>query len=490
VYYILAIHSIFFSSDIGASSHGVITRRPLSHYHSLYEDPDDWTPLVPAIRATPVYPRGGGLFFRDDQPHDIIPLQLQGVASIAPLTHLMGKEIIDGETYRWTTAPFITPLECHGYQLEWTRYVLMRERTVLEHAGIYDLVYLSMFRYHIDTPWLRAFYERWNYSTNTLFIDDRELSLTLLEVQQLTGLLIFGWFYDEFIVSPADLRDPSRFPPSPQRTYETYHHLRRGHPRVPFRHWIAYFTDRVHTRPEGLASTRDPFGTGRLKIHHEGPVPSQDTLCSHDMHRETYLTAVISWWICYFLLPSSPAYTIRPSVFVMASQIARGDRISLAVSVLANIYRCLRGLTSSRSPSQCQELIPWHLISGWLHMHWSGSYDPSMAIALRDRLPLLSDLAGVQPTSLTPEAARYRFSGAGITCISPEIGRQLVGYPGLSTRLLLIVGSHFSTLLASELGPLTWSILLASVRAFFLLDWAVICLLSLICRIDARIISV
>jgi hypothetical protein len=42
-------------------------------------------------------------------------------------------------------------------------------------------------------------------------------------------------------------------------------------------------------------------------------------------------------------------------------------------------------------------------------MHWSGSYDLDMTIALRDRLPLLSDLAGVQPASLTPEAARYRF---------------------------------------------------------------------------------
>jgi hypothetical protein len=32
-----------------------------------------------------------------------------------------------------------------------------------------------------------------------------------------------------------------------------------------------------------------------------------------------------------------------------------------------------------------------------------------MAVALLDRLPLLSDLAGVQPASLTPKAARYRF---------------------------------------------------------------------------------
>jgi hypothetical protein len=104
-------HDVFSSSGIVVSSHDVIPRRPLSHYHSLYEDPGDWTPLVSAIRATPVYPRGDGLFFRDDQPHDIIPLQPLGVASTAPLTHLLGKEINDGEAYRWTTAPFITPLE-------------------------------------------------------------------------------------------------------------------------------------------------------------------------------------------------------------------------------------------------------------------------------------------------------------------------------------------------------------------------------------------
>jgi hypothetical protein len=56
-------------------------------------------------------------------------------------------------------------------------------------------------------------------------------------------LPIFSHFYDEFMVSSADLRDPSRFSPSLQRTYGIYYYLRRGHPGVPFRHWIAYFTD-------------------------------------------------------------------------------------------------------------------------------------------------------------------------------------------------------------------------------------------------------
>jgi Plant mobile domain len=166
------------------------------------------------------------------------------------------------------------------------------------------------------------------------------------------------WFYDEFIVSPANLRDSFRFSSSLQRVYDLYYHLRGGHSGVPFRHLIVFFTDRVHTRPDGLASIRDPFGTSQLDIHQDVLIPSQDTLCSHDIGRETYLTAFISWWICYFLLPSSLAYTIRPSVFVVASLIARRDQISLAVPVLANIYRGLCGLVSSRSPSRCRELIP------------------------------------------------------------------------------------------------------------------------------------
>jgi hypothetical protein len=45
---------------------------------------------------------------------------------------------------------------------------------MLERVGIYVLVFLSIFHCHIDTPWLRDFCERWNYSTNTLFIDDQD----------------------------------------------------------------------------------------------------------------------------------------------------------------------------------------------------------------------------------------------------------------------------------------------------------------------------
>jgi hypothetical protein len=93
--------------------------------------------------------------------------------------------------------------------LDWNRYILARERDILCSLGVYSYFFLSMFRYHIDTPWLCAFCERWNYSTNTLFIDHRELTPTLWEIRQLTGLPVFGHYYDEFLLPEDDLRDSS-----------------------------------------------------------------------------------------------------------------------------------------------------------------------------------------------------------------------------------------------------------------------------------------
>jgi Plant mobile domain len=365
--------------------------------------------MVRVIRATPIYLQTGGLIFRDDQLHDITPLLPRGFASTAPPIHLLGREMIDSEATSWESIPFAPPLVHHDFQLEWTRYILIRERELLDRAGVYSSVFLSMFSYHVDTSWLWAFCERWNYSTNTLFIEDRELTPTLWEIHQLVGLSIFGHFYDEYMISRDELRDSTVLPASLRRVYEVYYEVRGRHPSVPFSYWISYFVDRVHPPFRGLASPRDPFGTGQIGLYYTGDIPSQDSICSRAIDRETYLTAFISWWICHFLLPSSSARTIRPTVFVMASLIARGERVSLVVPVLTNIYRSLRGLASSRRPSHCRELVPWHLISGWLHMHWSGIYNPILDLRLRQELPLLAELAGVQPAAITAVDARFRF---------------------------------------------------------------------------------
>jgi hypothetical protein len=55
----------FLTSPLGAliSLHDLIPRRPRDQYHSMYEDPDDWTLLVRVIRGTPVRMRTGVRFF-------------------------------------------------------------------------------------------------------------------------------------------------------------------------------------------------------------------------------------------------------------------------------------------------------------------------------------------------------------------------------------------------------------------------------------------
>jgi hypothetical protein len=175
-----------------------------------------------------VYLRAGGLIFYDEQPHDIMLLLSRDLSAAAPLTHLLGKEMIDREASLWVGIDFSLPLRYHGHQLDWTRYTLARERDILCSSGVYSCIFLSMFQYHIDMPWLCAFCERWNYSTNTFFIDDRELTPTLWEIRQLTGLPVF-------LLSECDLRDPSLHPASLQEIYRIYDQLRGQHLSVPFR---------------------------------------------------------------------------------------------------------------------------------------------------------------------------------------------------------------------------------------------------------------
>lgn len=57
---------------------------------------------------------------------------------------------------------------CPG-QVDWIRYVLRRHRVLLQKIGIYEPVFLSLFRYRWDFTVLRAFAERWSYTSNTLW---------------------------------------------------------------------------------------------------------------------------------------------------------------------------------------------------------------------------------------------------------------------------------------------------------------------------------
>jgi len=364
------------------------------------------------VRTAICRPTSSRLIFQDSHRHDATILWPRDTSALTPPLHLLGDEMVSGRVSTWDSSLLRIPLRRHRRQVEWTRYILKRERDILRSAGIYDLIYLSLFDYSVDTSLLHAFSERWSYTTNTLLLDDREMTLTLWELRQLTGLPITGQYcYDEFEISGDDLADPIKFPDSLRSIYEIYDTLRGHHSHVPFRYWIAHFTSGCPSPAfQGPVPVEDPLGIGSPLVHYRGDFPPQRSICFPSFDRETYLTAFLSWWICYFLLPTAPIYTIRPSAFVMASRMARGQRVSLVVPVLANIYRGLRGLVSSRDPSSCRELIPYHFIAGWIHMHFLGLYRPAaLPESMRLTLPLLAEIAGTTATIHHPEGARFRF---------------------------------------------------------------------------------
>ncbi|GAA0162897.1 hypothetical protein LIER_18892 [Lithospermum erythrorhizon] len=81
---------------------------------------------------------------------------------------------------------------------------------------------------------------------------------------------------------------------------------------------------------------------------------------------ETYCSAFLSCWLCLLALPLEPHGYIRASVSKMASCIATGTVMSLAIPVLANIYKGLSIVASSTSPSTSSCCFPSRYLFYWM----------------------------------------------------------------------------------------------------------------------------
>ena len=79
------------------------------------------------------------------------------------------------------------------------------------------------------------------------------------------------------------------------------------------------------------------------------------------MRDETNLAAFLTCWLCKFVLPLKNGDIIRPSVFKVASMIAYGEEFSLAILVLASIYKGLNDIVSSSEPGKCYPTFPTHM---------------------------------------------------------------------------------------------------------------------------------
>ncbi|KAJ4820239.1 hypothetical protein LUZ62_032805 [Rhynchospora pubera] len=355
----------------------------------------------PAIRTRPL--DGYGV-----QKHTVRVLTPVTSEMSHPPVRLPGIAMLNGSTHPWHPVTFLIegiPGRKPG-QTEWTQFCLKRYGGILKRARIFHPIVLSLFSFPRSAHLFRAFISNWNFVTNTLFVEDRMMTILLEQLEQLSGIPILGRPYEEYSPVDSDLfgvnLDGSwRHFSSVRNLYEVYERLfrlrqkKRSKKGVSFETWIEYFTDGVTPSSE-RASLLDPLGIGKDTIAFSGTPPPLSDLTSLPLDDETILAAFLSFWLCYFVFPRRPIGMIRPEVFVMAGFMARGEVMALGGPVLANLFRSLRLVASSPDPSFVPAVVPFHFLFGWIRAYWPSTFlPPAMPESLRDAMPFMADIADV-----------------------------------------------------------------------------------------------
>ncbi|KAH7850255.1 hypothetical protein Vadar_029883 [Vaccinium darrowii] len=263
---------------------------------------------------------------------------------------------------------------------EWLEDVLGRFSEVLSSARIYGAVYASLFTYSRDENLIRSFCELWCPSTNTLHTPEGKLSISLWDLTYIGGLPVYGRFYDEVILPAQDLTghgesNKSFLPPSCKYLFSAYRklvHASETH-QVTAHAWVSFwfrqksrYTD--HSPNDQRERANKPTGQINKPLrrtrNEEGVF--DDLAIKTSVQEEAYLAALLSCWLSVLVLPNEEVNQIRPTVFKVASMMARGCTFSLAVPILASIYRSLKQISSSPTPNQCNAVLPMHYICCWL----------------------------------------------------------------------------------------------------------------------------
>ncbi|KAK4390241.1 hypothetical protein Sango_2087400 [Sesamum angolense] len=245
---------------------------------------------------------------------------------------------------------------------EWTEDVLSRCGDRLRHLKIYDDVYISLFTYDHNSDIVKAFCEACCPLTNTLLTSAGELSISLWDLHELVGLPITGCLYDEVVPSALELtgvderrKDLFLVPVSICFMLTTCF-------KVPM---IIDDPTEENVRPK---STHNPLGD--IAIHERWSTAEEvlfAKLCiERSLTEEVYLAAYLACWLCVFVLPGKDVNSTRPSTFKMASLMANGQRVNLAIPVLASIYEGLNTIATSLKPVGMSHSFSIHFVYAWL----------------------------------------------------------------------------------------------------------------------------
>lgn len=227
------------------------------------------------------------------------------------------------------------------------------------------------------------------------------MGISLCDLMLIGGLPILGVPYEEFIPANEELQrtDPSTLVELLNIHSELCVSISKNY--ILWDQWLAHFY------------------RGRLLYAAYGETPyqrdlkQQDKFMSRrkalDISKEVELAAFLGFWLSRFVFPS-PSSRIRPETFYMACLMARGNRVSLAPSVLGNIYHGLGEIVSDpRAPNESQGCLPVHYVIGWLGEHFTCFYRRRIASDFPANYPHLARYAGVDSESLDITSARIAF---------------------------------------------------------------------------------
>ncbi|KAL0291973.1 UNVERIFIED_CONTAM: hypothetical protein Sangu_3258900 [Sesamum angustifolium] len=179
-----------------------------------------------------------------------------------------------------------------------------------------------------------------------LFTSAREMSISLWNLHELAGLPITDCLYDEVVLSALELTgvDEKRerfIPCSNEYLLYAYHLLQSADDNRCY-----------HKKTVRPKSTHNPLGD--IAIHERWSTTEEALfakLCiKRSLKEEVYLVAYLACWVCVFILPGKDVNSIRSSTFKIASLMANGRRVNLAIPVLVSIYEGLNTVATSPKP--------------------------------------------------------------------------------------------------------------------------------------------
>uniref|UniRef100_M1E0D8 Aminotransferase-like plant mobile domain-containing protein n=1 Tax=Solanum tuberosum TaxID=4113 RepID=M1E0D8_SOLTU len=237
---------------------------------------------------------------------------------------------------------------------------LPRHKEILELIKVYDAVYTSLFTYDYDDNVLHAFCELWRPSTNTLSTFVGEMSISLWDLQAIGGIPVQGHFYDEVVPSAKELTQTDTqkellLPQSCRYLFSAFYILAKDDlQEVSVHDWVKFWfrgPNNYAEPPQKVSKENAPF----VELDVE-----------ESLRDETNLAAFFACWLCKFVLLNKKVNYVRASVFKVGSLMAHGKKFSLAVPVLASIYRGLKEISTSLNSSVAIIIFPIHYVYGWL----------------------------------------------------------------------------------------------------------------------------